>query len=87
MRNLCGLTQPTISRLNPLTYAVSKRASGYAFACMEIGSSNAPDGLAVVLTSMTITRFMPEVILVGGNLMEVFLKIRNPYSSSESEKE
>ena len=30
---------------------------------------------------------MPEVILVGGNLMEVFLKIRNPYSSSDSEKE
>ena len=24
-----------------------------------------PDGLAVVLTSMTITRIMPEVILVG----------------------
>ena len=30
---------------------------------------------------------MPEVILVGGNLMEVFLKNRNPYSSSDSEKE
>ena len=46
-----------------------------------------PDGLAVVFTSMSIMRIMPEVILVGGHLMEVFLKIRNPYSSSDSEKE
>ena len=82
-----GGPQPTLSRLNPLTYAVSKRDSGYAFACMEIGSSNAPDGLAVVFTSMSIMRIMPEVFLVGGNLMEVFLKNRNPYSSSDSEKE
>ena len=47
-----------------------------------------PDGLAVAFTSMSIMRIMPEVILVGGgNLMEVFLKNRNPYSSSDSEKE
>ena len=29
-----------------LDYAVSKRASGYAFACMEIGSINDPGWLS-----------------------------------------
>ena len=65
MRNLCGLPRPTLRGSIPWLMLSPCSASGYAFAYMEIGSSNTPDGLAVVLTSMTIMRIMPEVILVG----------------------
>ena len=54
-------------RLNPLTYAVSKPASGYAFAYMEIGSSNDPGWLSSGFYFYVNNEDYAEVILVGGN--------------------
>ena len=88
MRDLCGLPQPIISEAQSLDLCFLPAAlQATPSLARRLAVEMTPDGLAVVLTSMTITRFMPEVILVGGNLMEVFLKNRNPYSSSDSEKE
>ena len=88
MRNLCGLPQPTHSEAQSLDLcclpAALKATPSLAW---RLAVAMTPDGLAVAFISMSIMRIMPEVILVGGNLMEVFLKIRNPYSSSDSEKE
>ena len=68
-------------------FAVSKRASGYAFACMEIGSSNDPGWLSSGFYFYVNNEGYAWSDPRGGNLMEVFLKNRNPYSSSDSEKE
>ena len=88
MWDLMGLPQPTLPEAQSLDLCcLQAELQATPSLARRLAVVMTPDGLAVVLTSMTITRIMPEVILVGGNLMEVFLKIRNPYSSSDSEKE
>ena len=65
MRNLCGLPQPTISRLSaPASLSPSALQATPSLA-WRLAVAMTPDGLAVAFTSMSIMRVMPEVILVG----------------------